>query len=69
MEHLRQYLSQHFSPGEEVELWNIWVGVDSPGCPPHFRGRLADFDMDTLAQFDAPVQNRLPGQCWLTITV
>jgi len=47
---LRAYLAENFAAGESVELWSIWVG-DEPARPVRHRGRLADFDMDTLEQF------------------
>ena len=31
--HLKDYLSRNFRPGETVELWNIWVGVDRQDPP------------------------------------
>ena len=67
---LKAYLTEHFAPGEEVELWNLWVGIDQSGYLPHYRGSLADFDMETLEQFDCPpIHNGAPGQCRMTITI
>ncbi len=51
LENLRTYLEEHFSQGETLELWSVWVGDVNQKCPPRFRGRLADFDMDALEQF------------------
>lgn len=62
---LRAYLTRHFTPGEEVELWSIWLDNGLGRRPPHFCGSLADFDMDTLEQLLPPHK---PGMCWLTIT-
>ena len=46
---LKEYLSAQFAPGETVDLWSIWVGIDNDGhLPPHYSGKLADFGMDTL---------------------
>lgn len=68
--HLKQYLAKNFSTGETVELWCIWVGIDQSGRLPHYRGALADLDMETLEQFLNPGQeNGAPGQCCLTITI
>ena len=72
LRHLLEYLSSHFSPGETVELWSIWVGIDNNGrLPPHYTGKLADFDMDTLEQLLKPgnTPSGIPGQCRLTVTV
>ena len=69
--HLKQYLTENFSAGETAELWCIWVDdcVEKP-VPPHYRGRLADFDMETLTQFlQPPAHHDAPGQCFLTITI
>ncbi len=49
LDHLRQYLAQHFSTGETVELWHLWVG-EHPRLV-RFHGTLSDFDMDTVKQF------------------
>ena len=68
--HLKEYLSQNFRPGETVELWNIWVGIDQSGHLPHYSGFLKDFDMDTMEQFLKPgLENGAPGQCRITITI
>lgn len=51
LEHLRACLEANFSPGETLELWSVWVGDVNKKCPPRFRGRLADFDLEALKQF------------------
>ena len=67
---LRAYLQANSTPGEQVELWNLWVGDDREPHVPHFRGRLADLDADTLDQLcNPPVRNHIPGQCRMTITI
>ena len=66
----KDYLKEQFASGEEAELWNLWVGVDRSGHVPHYQGRLADFDMETLEQLcRPPSRNGLPGQCRMTITI
>ena len=46
---LRDYLSQNCKTGEQVELWNLWVGdVDVRAF--HLEGHLSDLDRDTLEQ-------------------
>lgn len=47
LNHLRAYLRDNFSPGEEVELWSLWVGSGA-GSTCHYRGTLSEFDLDTL---------------------
>ena len=70
LRHLLEYLSAHFSPGETVELWSIWAGIDQSGSLPHYKGLLKDFDMDTMEQFLKPgPENGAPGQCRITITI
>ena len=71
LRHLKAYLREHFAPGETVELWSIWVGgCDERHAPPHYRGALADFDMDTLEQLLHPgTTDGSPGQCRMTITI
>ncbi len=67
---LRDYLAARCRPGEQVELWNLWVGPDRAKKVPSFRGRLADLDEQALAQLcDPPLQNGRPGQCRLTVTI
>ena len=46
---LRRYLEENCSPGETIELWDLWVGGEVLKIH-HFRGSLADFDLDTLKQ-------------------
>ena len=48
LNHLLTYLRENFSPGEEVELWSLWVGSGGGERPIHYRGRLPEFDLDTL---------------------
>ena len=45
---LIDYLSENFSPGEEAELWSLWVGSGGGERPIRYRGRLSEFDLDTL---------------------
>ena len=46
---LRRYLRGNCAPGEQVELWNLWVGdVDVRAF--HLEGPLSDLDKDTLEQ-------------------
>lgn len=51
LEHLRAFLEANFSPEETLELWSVWVGDVNKKCPPRFRGRLVDFDLEALEQF------------------
>lgn len=48
---LRAYLAEHFAPGEEVELWGLWVGGEEER-PVRCRGPLDEFDMDTLEMLE-----------------
>ena len=66
----RAYLEEQFASGEEIELWNLWVGDDDLGHVPHYRGPMADFDLDTLAQFERPPHpDGGIGQCCMTIVI
>lgn len=67
--HLLEYLRTNFIPGETVELWSIWVGVDQ--CrPTRYSGTLPEFDMDTLEQLlNPPASNDAPGQCCLSVHI
>ena len=67
---LRDYLRQSCIPGEQVELWNLWIGDDREETIPCYRGRLADLDGDTLDQLcNPPMHNDCPGQCRMIITI
>ena len=67
---LRDYLRQSCIPGEQVELWNLWVGVDREDQVSRFQGELADLALDTLEQLCfPPVERDCPGQCRLTVTI
>ena len=48
LNHLLTYLRENFSPGEEVELWSLWAGSGGGERPVRYRGRLSEFDLDTL---------------------
>ena len=52
---LRDYLRQSCAPGEQVELWNLWVG-DGPTRPHRVGGRLAGLDSDTIRQLKEQFQ-------------
>ncbi len=68
--HLMTYLREHFTSGEEVELWNLWVGGDDLGRAPHYRGKLSAFDMETLRQFLEPAHpDGSIGQCRMTVII
>lgn len=47
LDHLLAYLKDNFSPGNEVELWSLWVGLGG-GKVHRCRGKLPEFDLDTL---------------------
>ena len=47
LDHLLAYLRDNFAPSEEVELWSLWVGLGG-GKVHHYRGRLSEFDLETL---------------------
>lgn len=45
---LRDYLEQNLSPGEQVELWSVWVPRYPEDRLARYRGRLADLDLETV---------------------
>ncbi len=46
---LRNYLTQHCQTGEQVALWNLWVG-DVNVRAFHLEGPLSDLDKEALEQ-------------------
>lgn len=67
---LRCYLEGNFASGEEVELWNLWVGDDALARPACYHGELAAFDMDALRQLLTPPQKDGGiGQCRMRIVI
>jgi len=48
--HLKDYLSKQFSPGEEAELWSLWIGKLPERVPLRRRSSLSDLDLHTLEQ-------------------
>ena len=48
---LRAYLAGHCRPGEQVELWNLWVS-DIRVRAFRLTGPLADLDADALVQME-----------------
>ena len=56
-------LKENFSPGEEVELWSLWVGDGHGERPVRYRGRLSEFDLDTLGMLtELPKEPDLTGE-------
>ena len=55
---LRDYLRQSCLPGEQVELWNLWVG-DGPARAFRFTGPLAALEPDSLEQLFEQAQTCL----------
>ena len=54
LNHLLAYLRENFSPGEEAQLWSLWVGNGAGERPIRYRGRLSEFDLDTLGMLTEP---------------
>ena len=48
---LRDYLVENFAPGEEVELWSLWVGGERERLA-RLRGPLDGVDMKELERFE-----------------
>ena len=48
LDRLLDYLRENLASGETVELWSLWVGTGSGERPRRFRGKLDEFDLDTL---------------------
>ncbi len=68
--HLKEYLGRNFTMGEEVELWNLWVGVDRDDRVSHYQGKLPDLDMDAMKQFlESTLEHGTFGQSQMTITI
>ena len=74
LDHLLAYLRENFSPGEEVELYSLWVGSGAGGTR-HYRGKLSEFDLDTLGMlYELECEPDLTGEfddliCQVCLTV
>ena len=74
LDHLLAYLRENFFPGEEVELWSLWVGSGAGGAR-HYRGKLSEFDLDTLGMlYEIQREPDLTGEfddlfCQVCVTV
>ena len=74
LDHLLAYLRENFSPGEEVELWSLWVGSGAGGTR-RYRGTLSEFDLDTLGMlYEMQREPDLTGEfddliCQVCVTV
>lgn len=75
---LVDYLKENFTSGEEAELWSLWVGSGGGERPRRYRGRLSEFDLDTLGmltelQKEPDLTNEYPdgllSQICLTIEI
>lgn len=74
LNHLLTYLRENFSPGEEVELWSLWVGGGCGQRPIRYQGRLPEFDLDTLGmltetQYEPDLTGEYPGGLYSQICV
>lgn len=57
---LRDYLDKNLSPGEQAQVWNLWVGtVEESDRAHHFSGALPDLQLDTLEQMEERYQTCL----------
>ena len=45
---LLSYLRKNLSSGVVAELWSRWVGEGGGTRPRHYRGKVSDFDLETL---------------------
>ena len=49
---LRGYLEQNLRPGEEAQLWSVWVPRYPEDGLSRYRGRLEDLDREALAPLE-----------------
>lgn len=75
LDHLLAYLRENLAPGEEVELRSLWLGSGG-GRVRHYRGRLSEFDLDTLGmltetQYEPDLTGEFPDGliCQVCLTV
>lgn len=74
LDHLLAYLRENFNPGEEVELWSLWVGSGG-GKVRRYRGKLPEFDLETLGMlYELEREPDLTGEfddliCQVCVTV
>lgn len=77
LQHLRKYLTENLAPGEEVELWSLWVGNGGGERPRYSRCALRELDLPRLkeltdVQYEPDYTGDFPGglisQLCLTIT-
>jgi len=66
LQYLVDYLRKNLSAGEEAELWSLWVG-DGQGRLRRYRGKLDEFDMETLGMLFENEKLLEEGQTCLTV--
>ncbi len=78
LDRLLDYLRANFAPGETVELWSLWVGDGGGTRPRRYRGKLSEFDLDTLGmlteiQYEPDLTGEFPeglfSQVCITIVI
>lgn len=78
LDRMLDYLRANFAPGEEAELWSLWVGDGGGTRPVRYRGKLSEFDLDTLGmlteiQYEADLTGEFPegliSQVCITIMI
>ena len=68
LQNLKNYLTEHFQPGDTVELWHVCVSdIEGKTCPPRRSGTLEEFNLDTLAILLEP--HEYGEECLLFITI
>ena len=68
--HLKEYLAENFTTGEDAELWNLWVGIDRDDRVFHYQRRLSDLDLEAIKQFlDPTLEHGTFAQWQMTITI
>ena len=68
--HLKEYLSANLAPGEEAELWNLWVGRSRDNNVLALHTPAKELTPDSLARFlEPPHPDGGIGQCRMTVTV
>ena len=68
--HLKTYLTDHLIPGDEIELWNLWVGIDRSDFVCHERRTLTTLDMEAIGQLlNTTLANGKFDQFKMTISI
>ncbi len=68
LNNLKEYLREHFEPGETVDFWHVCVSdIEGKSCPFRETATLDEFNLATMGKLKEI--SKYGDQCWLSVTI